>query len=112
MLLLDQNFFDVGLTLHLERKHCWEGVNPGCLRDLVALTILIVLVIWDLITEYVFPGLIKIVFILNVEDNIRHHINLSLPLRHTLFVLKLDKILDLHIKEILKGTCYFLNIFF
>ena len=98
VLLLDENLVDVGLSLHLERKHCWEGVNPRCLRNLVAFTILIVLIIWDLVAENVFPGLIKVVFVLNVEDNVRQHVDLSFSLWHAFFILKLNKVLDLHLK--------------
>ena len=70
MLLFHQHVVHELLALQLESEYCRKSFDPGSLRYLVSLAILVVLIVWDLITENVLPCLIKVALVLDVEHDV------------------------------------------
>lgn len=70
VLLLHHDSINESSSLHLEGEDVGNLTDPGSLRGLVPLTIFVVLVVWDITTDNILPGLVKVVFILDVQDDI------------------------------------------
>ena len=90
VLLLHKMTFDKLSSLHLERQDFWHLINPCSLRGFVPLAIFVILIVRHFSTEHILPGLVEIIFVLDVQDDIMLNFCVRLSLRKGLFVHKLD----------------------
>lgn len=98
LLLHHMTFYKLS-SLHLERQYLWHFMDPCRLVSLVPLAILVVLVVGHLRAEHILPSLVKVVLILNVQDDIVLDLRAGPSLRYLFFINKLDKILDVAIEH-------------
>ena len=98
-------------TLHLKSEYIRKTFDPSRLRCPVALTILLVLVVCNFTPENVFPRLVKVSFVLDIQYNIVHHIILRLSLRQTFFVDEFNQVFHMTLEHFLKLSLLYLIFF-
>ena len=99
VLLFDEMALHELRALHLERECVWKIFNPRCLRGLVPFTVVIVLIVLHLATKHVFPGLVEIALVLNVQHNVIQLVYLNFTLRGAFLVRKLNQVLHVVFKH-------------
>lgn len=77
-------------ALHLESEHVGQLVNPRRLGSLVALTVFLIEVVVHFAEEYVLPGAVEIVLVLNVQDDVAEDFTRCVHLFLVLSVGKFD----------------------
>ena len=107
VLLFHGMAFDECSALHLESQCGGQLLDPGRLGCSVAFTILIVLVVVDLASEYVLPGLVEVALILDVQNDVVELVCLVLALGRATLVHELNQVFDMVLKHLSEGALLF-----